>query len=545
MAVEVELIGNGHFSGAKSNIGTYTVSEESTPVEASDTSGGAGQITFTAVDDASRLGSALLLNDTIELRDGDKGVTVGQINSVTSNDGVLNITADSRLGRLVMDVTTAPISDTFENVILYYLELGGITEGIAIDTELRDIPVKVMGWTGDLWTKIKEFLVVHNAEISLVRGDVLIRPVRGRRALEINNASESWSAANVDLSKYVEIFYYDYHEITDDLVYPYGGWRPDLEVHSVDANSVKEVNIPIDVSLTDITQPVVQDTVDRFDTGSVYSVSGNDGLPIPAQQWIDTGGKLEVSIGEDGKSIDLKITGPHGNIGEKYSPYSIAVSSGSGEYYSTLRIRGSGIGFTQKSYKVPTGADDSSTSRDVGTTVDNIFVNTREDAQNAAQDVAAKWSAPTRTINISKADINRPGSDETRYDYAKFAEWDAFAEDNNIETFGDFDSYYAGQTFDDFDNYWYELVKNEFDFQVFGNANGARIQYRRAMYRIRNADITESGVTYTAEADTTFGDFDAHAEGMTFEDFDAAFDGMTFNDFSLIPLINVDPEYDR
>lgn len=545
MAVEVEVTGNGIFAGAKSNIGGYSVSEESTPVEASDTTGGAGQLTFSAVEAVGRFGSSLLLNDDVTLTDGDRGTTVGKINAVTSNDGILNVTADSRLGRLVTDVSTVPVDGTFEDAILYYLELGGITDDIAIDTSLTAIPVMCMGWTGDLWTKIKELLVTVGAEISLVRGDVVIRPVRQRRALEINNVSESWTVSNVDLAKKIEVYYYEYQDITNGLIYPYGGWTSDVEVHSVDANAVKEVNLPVDVSLTDLVPPVVQDTVGRFDTGSVYSVSGNDGLPIPAAQWTATGGKLEVSIGEDGKSIDLKITGPYGTIGEKYSPYSIAVSSGSGEYYSTLRIQGSGIGFKQQSYVVPTGADDSSTSRDVGVTVDNLFISTLDQAKELAIDVAAKWSAPQRSINISKADLNKPGSSNYNFDYATFAEFDEYADDQGLVTFSDFDSFYSGQTFADFDNYWYELVKNEFDFQVFGNANGARVQYRRAMYRIRSAEVTESGVSYTAEADTTFEDFDEHAAGLTFGDFDDAFAGMTFSDFTLIPLINVEPEYDR
>ena len=65
------------------------------------------------------------------------------------------------------------------------------------------------------------------------------------------------------------------------------------------------------------------------------------------------------------------------------------------------------------------------------------------------------------------------------------------------------------------------------------------------MYRIRSATTTASGVDYTAEADTTFGDFDDSATGMTFADFDAMYAGLTFNDFALIPLANVKPEYDR
>jgi hypothetical protein len=65
------------------------------------------------------------------------------------------------------------------------------------------------------------------------------------------------------------------------------------------------------------------------------------------------------------------------------------------------------------------------------------------------------------------------------------------------------------------------------------------------MYRIRSVNVSPIGVDYTAEADTTFADFDTSATGKTFAEFDTSFAGLTFNDFALIPLMEVLPEYDR
>ena len=544
MAVEVEIVGNGRFAGAKSNIDGYSVSEESTPIEASDSSGGTGQISFNAVDDPSRFGSVLLLNDTVKLTDGDRGDTEGKINSLVSNDRVLNVTADSRLGRLVADKTAAPVHSTFSSVITYYLSLGGITTDIAIDASLASISVVAPGWTGDLWTKIKELLVTVGAEISLVRGNVLIRPVRQRRAMEINNVSESWTTANIDMAKQVEINYYDSVWRVGALVYPKGGWNEDVTIYTVDAGQTLQVNIPVDISLTSVNQPTCVTFVSKGETNSRYAVAGNDGLPIVPAQWTAGGGSVTVAIGADGNSIDLTIIGASGSL-NKYAPFRIAVSSGPSDYYSSLRITGTGLHYDQKSIIVPTGADDASTSRDVGVTVDNIFVKDIYQAWDVALDVTGKWSAPQRTLNIVKADINRPGETQATYNYAKFSDFDAYAATNGYTTFALFDAAWAGKTFADFDDYWYELVADSFDFQVFGNANGARIQYRRAMYRIRSASITPDGVSYTAEADTTFGDFDSSATGETFATFDTSYSGLTFNDFALIPLMNVKPEYDR
>jgi hypothetical protein len=492
----------------------------------------------------------LLLNDTVKLTDGDRGNTEGKINAITSNDRVMSITADSRLGRLVIDTRADPVNDTFSNVLYYYLGLGGITTEIAVDTSLSSIPILAQGWEGDLWTKIKELLVTVGAEIALVRGTVQVRPVRERRALEINNVSESWSVQNIDLAQQVEIYYYNSEYKTNKMVYPQDGWNEDVPVYTVDAGKTLEVNIPVDISLVSLVQPTMFTSMPRYYTGpsSGYTVAGNDGLPIPVAMWTNNGGRLTVEIGEDGKSIDLTVVGATGDAA-RYAPYRIAVSAGPSDYYSSLRIQGTGLFYKQESIIVPTGVDEASTSRDVGVTVDNIFVKDIRQAWDVALDVTGKWSAPTRTINISKADINRPGETQQSFDYALFADFDQYADDESLLTFGDFDAEWPSpDTFGDFDQFWYDKVADTFEFQVFGNAVGARVQFRRAIYRIRSTTIAPDGVSYMAEADTTFEDFDESAgmnPGMDFADFDVLYDGLSFSDFALIPLPYVDDEYDR
>lgn len=545
MVVEVTVTGNGHYAGATSNVTTYSVSEESTPIEASDTTGGTGQITFAAIDDPSRFGSVLLLNDTINLTDAERGDTTGKINAITSNDRILSITADSRLGQLVVDKTVDGYTGTFNGLITYYLGLCGITTGIAMDTTLASQPVIVPGWSGDMWTKIKELCVTVGAEVTLIRGNVVFRPVRTNNAIELNNISESWTVNNIDLAQEVEVFYYNTELKTNELVYPAGGWNEDVTVYTIDAGQTLEVNIPVDVSITSIVQPTAQAFVSKTETASMYSVVGNEGLPIQPSQWVSDGGSLLVEIGEDRKSLDVIIVGADGDSA-KYAPYRIAVSSGPSDYYSSLRVNGTGIHFKKESIKAPTGADDTVTAREVGVTVDNMFVATKSQAQSLALDVASKWASPVRTININRAVISAPSDGQSSaYDYATFAQFDAYAAANGITTFAQFDTAWAGQTFSQFDQYWFDLVDDQFEFQVFGNANGARIQFRRAIYRIRTIQISESNVNYMAEADTTIGDFDTSAAGMTFSDFDTSYAGLTFQDFSLIPLPVVKPEYDR
>lgn len=542
MAVEVEILGTGTFAGAASNVGGYTVSEDSTPVVASDTSGAVGEVQFTAVDDSARLGTMLLYNTPVLLKDGDRGQITGVVNDLSGRDGSLTVSGRSRLGTLVADKAATYVNGTFDQAIRYYLSLGGVLDDVAVDASLASIPVIAPGWSGDLWTRIKELCVFAGAEITVIRDNVVVRPVRGRDALEINNIDMGWSVSKSDLAREVEVFYYNSKYLDDALVYPYGGWTPEVTVYSVDAGEVEKINLPVDVTLSEIVPPVAVDFVDRMHSStSVYSVSGNDGFRIPASMWAAYGGKLTAKIGEDGHSIDIEITGATGVI-EKYAPYRIAVSAGPSDYYSSLRIVGTGVGFDRQSIRVPTGADPSQISRDTGVSVDFPFVSTVRQAYDIALDVTAAWSSPERKISVTKADINRPGETSEQYDYATFEDFDAL---HAGDTFAQFDVDWAGDKFSDFDQYWYEKVQDDFDFQVFGNAAGSRIQFRRNKYRIRQATITESQVRYNAEVDTTFGDFDASATGMTFAQFDTMYSGLTFEEFGLIPLANVLPEYDR
>jgi hypothetical protein len=368
-----------------------------------------------------------------------------------------------------------------------------------------------------------------------------------RRALEINNISASWNVVNTDLAKQVEAYYYSSEWKVGQLVYPASGDSKDPRVYTVDANETITANVPIGVSLISIIAPAVQDTVARdYSASSVYSVSDREGNAVSAAVWTAMGGSLAVAIGEDKNSLDITIVGMSDT---ELGPYRIAVSEGPSEYYSSLRVVGTGLHYSQKSLILPTGADDNSTSRDVGVTVDNIFVNTPADAAEILGDVAAKWSTPKRTIHATKAYINRPGEQNPSFDYATFAEFDAYAAANGIVTFANFDTAWSGQTFQQFDDYWYNLVKNDFEFQVFGNVAGSRLQWRRAMYRITDASVSEDMVDFNATADTTFSDLDSNADtyapGMLFSAFDTSYAGLTFNDFGLAPLPFAEPEYDR
>lgn len=533
--IRVEISGNGKFAGHSTNLESYSVTEDSTPTSPADSSGGTGTVSVTVNEDPSSNGTILLLNDEMVLEDSVKGTTSGAINSVSSNDGVATFSGDSRLGILNSTKFVPAATGTLEDVVGDILALADITSGIVVDPSIASIPVAVRGGTYQLWKFLGELCSAHEVEISLVSNNVVVRPLRTRIASLDRISSEQWAVQNAELAQYVDVNYYNYSEIVNGLVYPVGGWNPSVRIISVDAGQTVTVNIPVDevnVSLSSLQQPTVQDTVARDYVGptSVYSVAGGDGLPIPAAQWTDQGGSLSVAIGADGQSIDVTLTGASE---AEYAPYSIAVASGPSDYYSTLRLIGSGLAFDRQTLRVPTGAPAEKTAQEVGPTVDNPWIDTRHDAYGAALRAAGQYASARQTFSFDATLINR-SSDTGSYTYPTFADFNAeYAGDD----FSDWNAAWSGQTFDQFRAYMFLQVQDDFENQVFGNVGGARVRYRDAWYRIRSTGINQDGIQgASAERDTIFSDFNAEYAGLTFADWNAIFDGYKFEDYSLIPL---------
>lgn len=533
MAVTLKVTGNGHFAGAETNLSGYSVQEDATPTIGGDNSGGVGQIDFTVIEDAGAEGTILLLNDTVELTDDSNGRTNGDVTSVQVNDGVASISAISRLGRLVATRTVQPFTGTLANAFTYYFSLAGITSGFTIDSTIASRSVSYVGFTGDVWDWLKQVCVAQQIEISLVSSNIVVRPIRGREAEVNKNSSVSWQVANGDIARAIRVWAYGSNRQTDALVYPSGGWNSDVPVYQVDAGEVLEVNIPVDVSIESLKQPYVVDSVDRYYTGpdSVYAVAGQDGLPIPSAQWTAWGGSITVSIGEDTRSIDVKIQGAIDPVGQ-YAPYRIAMSSGPSNYYSALRLVGTGVFYTKTSYDFSTGVPSDKTATEIGIEIDSPAINTIPEVYTVGIGAAQRWAGADQSISVSATVINRKG-DKGTANYPTFAVFDA---DYAGQTFAQFDTTWTGKTFVDFNNFYYAKVADNFENQAFGNVAGARVKHRQAYYRIRSATTTEAGIQYSAERDTTFTDFDSVWTGKTLADFDTRFAGKTFADFGVIPL---------
>lgn len=491
MTVEVTLSGNGKYAGAKSSIVDYTVSEEASPLDAADSSGAVLQVGFNAVDDPSYRGSQILLESGLSLYDDQRGTAVGTITGLSANGGFVNITAMGRLSKLVTNSSANAFNGTFSAAITYYLGLGGITTDISVDASLASQTVVAPGWRdADLWTKIKELCVVYGAEITIVGSTVTVRPPRTRTVTSKNFGNTTWETGTGTPARNIEVFYYNSEYRTNYMIYPDGGFSLEDNVLTVDAGETTVVNLPVNMFLNSLEQPTVQDVVYGYYTGpSVYSVAGSDGYGIQAAQWTSRGGKLSVAIGADGRSIDVTITGATGDLAQ-YAPFRIASAAMDSSYYSSLMIRGTGVYNYQQSVVALTGEPET-TSEEIGVTIDNIFVRSFADAWKIAMSAARRYTSPL--LSVSRSGVSVELSSGT----------------------------------------------------TLGSLTGSRFKYRRAMFRVKSTTVTGGSVDYSAEEDTTFGDFNAEASGMTFADFNTMYSGLTFGEFSKVPLPKVDNDNDR
>jgi hypothetical protein len=577
--------------GPETNIVSYSATEDSTPIDPSDSSGGVGQISISLADDMQRDGSILYINDDITLSDGINGTTTGKVNSVKLSNGIADISGDSRVGMFLSYQNIPPFTGTLADAFYNYCDIVGLSANRYVDPDIASIPVNFPGYVGDMWQFMKNMCSAMQIELSLVSNNVVLRPLRSRIAENKRNIDESVSIENKNLAQSVEVYYYNNSTQSSVLVYPKGGWNSSVQIYQVDAGEVLEVNIPVDVYLTSIQQPTpyASGAVPRGYVGpsSTYSVVGKDGVPISATAWTNNGGNLTATIGDDGKSVKVTIFGATDFAG--VAPYRIAAGAGDGTYYSTLRLMGGGTFFDKQKATILTGVPASKTATVVGVTVDNPFISTYSQARDVGAIVAANYAGTKQVLNVTTVGINRSGESGS-ITYPKFSDFDAgvstitnatgdgttitytaansftigqqvgisgispsiynttgtvtFANSTTFKIAGNAtgtyssggQAYYLGNTFKDFTAQQFDLVKNNFENQAFGNVAGARVKYGDAYYRIRNATITESTISYSAERDTIVNDFDTVWSGKTFAQFDTQFVNKKFEDFGVIPL---------
>lgn len=516
--VDIEIGGDPYWS-----TGTYSITEDSTPVDPADSTGGYGQITFTARQTGE---TKLLGGKPFTFTDGAQGRTSGVIRGLSGNGFAATLTGDSRLALTAVTRQVQPYVGTLGGALRYYLSLCGITAGIVVDERLEGVRVRLPGWNGIVYDRLKQLGAARGFETTLASTNIIFRPFRGRVAESYRDADVSWTLDETGLAQSVEGYYCNTWAGTK-LAYPDGGWSDSVTVYTVEAGQTIELDLPLEASLSSVEQPVCVAFVSRtHESSSVYSVTGSDDLPVQPEQWAAGGGSLRVEIGEDTRSLKVTI---RASSETQYAPYRIAVSAGSSDYYSSLRIRGTGVFLKKELLTLPAHTDPDRAQQEVGVTVDNEGFETRDQLYHALLHSAARFGTPRQTINVRSKGINRAG-DSGSYVYPTIGDVKAM---HPGATIGDLRER-LGPTIGDWNAALLASVANDFENQAFGNVGGARVLHDHCWYRIRSATITQGSISYSAERDNTIGD--VYRTGETIGEWNARWRGRTIRAVNIAPL---------
>jgi hypothetical protein len=274
------------------------------------------------------------------------------------------------------------------------------------------------------------------------------------------------------------------------LAYPPSGFdfTSPGEAFTVNANEVVEVQIDLGISASYIQQPhAIKKLGDpaKVPTASCYTVTNANTDPVDPKEWRNYGGKIRVKINPDTVTATLTIHG----ASLPFPPFSIAEQTDE-TGFNSLRLIGRGVSMWKRTLEIDTGLTRDDVADDTSATIDNPYMQSRAQAYDAAHAALVR-----RLGYFQRATLSLTGA-------------------GGIED-----------------------VDPQAPETALGRIAGARVVYDGAFYRIRQAQITASGISATSEQDTRFSDFDAvMPAGLTYAQFDALHAGQTFGDFDADPL---------
>lgn len=499
------------------NLLSYTVQENATPMSLASSNGGFGQLSYVR---PLRDEDENLIDTSTSLSDDKWGDFEGIIRDISDTDGILSVTADSALANLNMWYTIPPYSGSLSG----YLSMLSNVTGVIIDTDTSRDDIVAPGYLGNVWEGFKEFLIVNKLEVAQVGGRIVVRELREFDSFYNHNTTESWNLNSQSTAEKVRVYWRDIQRQGNNVEV----YAPEQHfVVDAGATVVQEVTIP--GSITRVNQPQVLDYVPANTdyTGSVgaYCVSGKDGKPILAERWIAGGGSLRVKTTDDPSVIQIIITGSHA---EEYAPYQIAATAGTSNYYNSLHITGDGMYWEKKDILVHTGAPRSADSAETPVEIDSINITSLDKAYSVALAVGKDYVGGIKTVTGTSVSLNRPEDRPNK----RVPLFDDFNEKHGVMTFAQFNSEYAGMSFGDFNKFWNDTIAQSIENQAFGQVIGARARRGEAMYRIDALTTTPNNMQYTLKMDTTFEDFNQEYGTMTFGEFNALFAGYRFRDFN-------------
>lgn len=176
------------------NVSQWSYTEDSTPLDGSDTSGAAADLTLGF---PTRLRPAQVARMGAQPVSTIAGQPLGTVDGTGVTDGVASLSVGTRATKLSVIRRAKPFAGSLAGAIGYWVSLTGVADGITVDPAIAIRPVTTVGWKANVWLQIKLFCAAQQVEAVLVGGDLIVRPPRIRR-LDVRDASSA--ALGVDES---------------------------------------------------------------------------------------------------------------------------------------------------------------------------------------------------------------------------------------------------------------------------------------------------------------------------------------------------------
>ena len=508
---------------------SYSVQEDSMPLDPSNFSGGYGQLSVSQLHEDDEL---FLLETKTTITDGDRGTFSGVIQSVERSDETTTITANSLFSYFNGWFSIPPFSGLLSEYIQLLMDACDISVELVVEESLATKTVQAPGFEGNVWDNLRQLLSIVQVDFAQVADTFVLRPIRQFAAYDNKNTTSSTSIAMGTGAERVRVYWYDMEFGTDKEVSIQG--LDNESVIQVDAGGTVVQEYTIDGSLSSVNQPVVKDYVSagsNWDgTTGAYCVAGNDGLPIKAAQWTAQGGSLFVELTDNPSIIRVTVSGP---LDDTYAPYRIAATSGSSNFYNTLRLTGDGFSWTKDSVLVYTGAPRSDSSAESDTEFDSPFVTSLASAYNVAARLS-KTAVGARVESGTSRSLNSP-QDRYSSSQASVSDFNDWADDNNVITIAQLNSTFTGATIGDWNSFWGEQMSNRFLNQAFGQAIGSRMKVDDMWFRVMSTTTGPDMVQFSMIEDTTIGDWNTWADEhgvTTIAQFNEWYNGYRFIDFN-------------
>lgn len=401
----------------------YTINQDSTPTDSTDTSGSVGE--FTAVGRppeqspiTTTFGAQWLKGREVLISTSHNTMT-GEIRDVTDHNGTVTMAGTTLMSRLqAYNVQALPYQGSLLGLIQNYLRLSPGSPLVAVGhPDLIGRRIVAPGWQGELWFHLKQLCAAEKITLRIEGFKVFVEPI-DRATVSVNTTLDVRTQdSSTTVATHVEVTHRNNRWVTDHLVWPHGGWGEGTPILSVNPGEFVVQELPLQTSLESFITPRQVDYVAKGEMrDSVFTVVGDDGLTVTADEFHRHGGYIRFSLDQSRQKILVFMQGPTGVTrpdGETVNTFSMASRFGdSADRYSTLRILGTGVTWDEHVVRFPTGAGKNQAQTEVGVSIDNIFLTSMRQVVEAGTTAARKHAGynPTMSLQVpTQHDTITPG----------------------------------------------------------------------------------------------------------------------------------------